>query len=233
MTNTKSDPVIECHDYSFRFGKNAPAISDISLQIHEQENTALIGLNGSGKSTLLKSLVGILRGSGEIRVLGMEVKKSNFKSIRRRVGMVFQDPQVQLFCPTVMEDVAFGPINYHGDESRAVHEATAALEAVGYTGDYYAPSHNLSLGEMRKVALAGVLVLEPDILLLDEPDSYLDWDGKARLIEILQSLTGITRILATHDLDFARELCTKGLYLKEGRVDFHGELNTLVAKIVG
>ncbi|HKJ68931.1 MAG TPA: energy-coupling factor ABC transporter ATP-binding protein, partial [bacterium] len=128
-------------------------------------------------------------------------------------------------------DVAFGPVNLHCDEERARTEAEEALEAVGYTGDYFTPCNALSLGEMRKVALAGVLVLRPDILLLDEPDSYLDREGKERLLRILHSLEGITRILVTHDVEFASELCHQGLYLEKGAIGFHGPLRELIEEL--
>lgn len=226
-----TDLIIECENYTYRYGENAPALKDLSFVVRALEHTAVLGLNGSGKSTLLRSLVGLLRGEGVIRVLGLEVKKQNFRQIRQRVGLVFQDPQVQLFCPTVIEDVAFGPVNLHGDEERARKEAEEALEAVGYSGNYFTPCNALSLGEMRKVALAGILVLRPDILLLDEPDSYLDREGKERLLQILHSLKGITRILVTHDVEFASALCHRGLYLQEGEIGFHGPLTELKEKI--
>jgi len=216
--------LIDCIDYSFRYHRNAQALRQVNFFVRPGEHTAVLGLNGSGKSTLLRSLVGLIRGEGTVRVLGMEVKKPNLREIRQRVGLVFQDPQIQLFCPTVIEDVAFGPINLHGDANQAREEAAAALEAVGYTGGLFTACADLSLGEMRKVALAGVLVLQPDLLLLDEPDSFLDWDGKRRLIELLQSLEQITRILVTHDMEFASALCEQCLYLKQGTVLFHGSI---------
>lgn len=223
--------IIECENYTYRYGDGTPALLQLSFVVRALEHTAVLGLNGSGKSTLLRSLVGLLRGEGSIRVLGLEVKKQNLREIRQRVGLVFQDPQVQLFCPTVIEDVAFGPVNLHGDEEQARTEAEEALEAVGYVGDYFTPCNALSLGEMRKVALAGVLVLRPDILLLDEPDSYLDREGKERLLRILHSLEGITRILVTHDVEFASELCHQGLYLEKGATRFHGSLLKLLEEM--
>ncbi|HKJ67537.1 MAG TPA: ATP-binding cassette domain-containing protein, partial [bacterium] len=111
-----TEPIIECENYTYRYGDGTPALRQLSFVVRALEHTAVLGLNGSGKSTLLRSLVGLLRGEGSLRVLGLEVKKQNLREIRQRVGLVFQDPQVQLFCPTVIEDVAFGPANVHGDE---------------------------------------------------------------------------------------------------------------------
>lgn len=200
-------------------------LRDISFHISAGEHTAILGYNGSGKSTLLRSLVGLNRGDGRIWVAGLEVCRKNLREVRKKVGYMFQDPQVQLFCPTVLEDVAFGPVNYHGDEARAEREAREALEAVGYQGKLFAPCHTLSLGEMRKVALAGILVLQPELLLLDEPDSFLDVRGRDMLVNILQEVPGITILLVTHDITFASSLCARAIVLEEGKVSYDGALS--------
>lgn len=216
--------LIDCADYSVWYRQHVEALRQVSFSVQPGEHTAILGLNGSGKSTLLRSLVGLVRGEGTLQVLGMKVEKRNLREIRKRLGLVFQDPQIQLFCPTVLEDVAFGPINLHGDSERGRKEAEIALQAVGYAGELFAPCADLSLGEMRKVALAGVLVLQPDMLLLDEPDSFLDWEGKRKLITLLRSMDTITRILVTHDLEFAAALCKQCLFLEKGTVRFHGSV---------
>lgn len=225
--DVNNSSVILFRQYSFSYRKGSPVLQDISFQMDAGNHTALFGLNGSGKSTLLRSIVGLHRGEGTIQVGGEEVKPGNLKSIRRKVGYLFQDPQVQLFCPTVIEDVAFGPANYHGDEGRARLEAEEALEAVGYRGELFAPCHKLSLGEMRKVALAGVLALNPEVLLLDEPDSFLDSRGKEMLVNILRELDDMTLFLVTHNRDFASALCQRALVLQEGRIGYDGPLEDI------
>lgn len=211
-------PIIQAQDFSCRYDVEIPVLRGVSFAITAGENTALLGLNGAGKSTLLRALVGLVKGTGIIHILGQPVNKANLNRIRRQVGFLFQDPQVQLFCPTVIEDVAFGPLNIHSDLSRAHQEARTMLYAVGFNGNHFTPCHRLSLGEMRKVALAGVLACKPRILLLDEPDSYLDCDGKSKIIEILRDLDDITLIMATHDLEFARQICVREIFLERGRI---------------
>ncbi|MBD3275432.1 MAG: ATP-binding cassette domain-containing protein, partial [Candidatus Marinimicrobia bacterium] len=209
---------IKLKNYSYQYASGKTALSSISLGIKESEHTVIIGPNGSGKSTLLRSIVGILRGNGEIRVFGELVKKRNLRHIRKNVGYLFQDPQVQLFCPTVIEDVAFGPLNYHGDELKALSEAGDALTTVGYAGAPETSIHSLSLGEMRKVALAGILAVQPKILLLDEPDAFLDESGKKSLVEILSALENVTIILVTHDRNFAAAFCKRAIHLESGEI---------------
>jgi cobalt/nickel transport system ATP-binding protein len=210
---------IRVKNYSYQYASGKTALSNISLDIKESGHTVIIGPNGSGKSTLLRSIVGILRGNGEICVFGEQVKKKNLRNIRKSVGYLFQDPQVQLFCPTVIEDVAFGPLNYHGDEAKALSDAGNALTTVGYTGAPETSIHSLSLGEMRKVALAGILAVQPKILLLDEPDAFLDEGGKKSLVDILSSLEKVTIILVTHDIDFAASFCKRAIHLERGEIE--------------
>ena len=226
-----SQPAIQCENYSFRFDQRRMVLNSISFKIYPNEHTAVLGLNGAGKSTLLRSLVGLHKGEGTIRIRGMEVKRSNLSHIRQKVGFIFQDPQIQLFCPSVIEDVAFGPLNLYGKPERAREEARLALSEVGFRGEEFTPCHMLSLGEMRKVSLAGVLACKPDILLMDEPDCYLDAEGKQRLVEILQRLNNVTRVLATHDLDFARNLCNRCIYLENGLITYDGQMETFILPI--
>lgn len=209
---------IRVMNYSYQYASGKTALSEISLDIKESEHTVIAGPNGSGKSTLLRSIVGILSGQGEIHVFEELVTKKNLRNIRKRVGYLFQDPQVQLFCPTVIEDVAFGPLNYHGDEAKALSDARDALTTVGYTGAPDTSIHSLSLGEMRKVALAGILAVQPKILLLDEPDAFLDEGGKKSLVEILSSLEDVTIILVTHDLNFAGSFCKRVIQMDSGEI---------------
>lgn len=215
---TSTPDAISIENYTFKYGSDTSVIRNLSLSIRQSEHTAIMGPNGSGKSTLLRSIVGILRGEGSIRVMGQPVEKRNLRSIRKNVGYLFQDPQVQLFCPTVLEDVAFGPLNYHGDKSRAAQEAQTALETVRYSGGLETSIHSLSLGEMRKVALAGILAVRPKILLLDEPDAFLDEDGKNALTGILADLNQVTIVLVTHDKEFAARLCRRAIRIEHGQI---------------
>lgn len=207
---------IRIRDYTYRYASGKTALTDLSLDIRESDHTVIAGPNGSGKSTLLRSIVGILRGEGKIHVFGEPVRKKNLRNIRKRVGYLFQDPQVQLFCPTVIEDVAFGPLNYFGDEAISLGNARDALATVGYTGAPETSIHSLSLGEMRKVALAGILAVQPKILLLDEPDAFLDRDGKKNLLQILSALEDVTIVLVTHDLHFAASCCKRVIHMEKG-----------------
>ncbi len=197
--------MIEVNNLTIGYPGRPPVINDLCFTVKKGEHTALIGSNGAGKSTLLRALVGLLPCQGLVRIIGLDLKRRNLRKIRSRTGFLFQDPQVQLFCPTVLMDVAYGPLNQHGDRELASEQAINALEAVGFTGDLYQACHQLSLGEMRKVALAGILACQPSILLLDEPDSYLDQEGRRKIVETLNSLESITIILATHDQDFAKQ----------------------------
>jgi cobalt/nickel transport system ATP-binding protein len=225
IVTERSEIVVQ--NYSYTYSRGIRALKEVSFELHRGEHTVLFGLNGSGKSTLLRSIVGILRGEGEIHVQGVPVEKKNLKFIRKQVGYVFQDPQVQLFCPTVIEDVAFGPLNYHGDEKKALNKARNALHTVGYHGEEYTSIHSLSMGEMRKVALAGVLAMEPEILLLDEPDAFLDTQGKRKLINILNSLKDVTLVLITHDYSFAEALCNQSIFLKKGAIAEMGSVTAM------
>jgi cobalt/nickel transport system ATP-binding protein len=179
---------------------------------------AVLGPNGAGKTTLVLHLNGVLSGgSGSVSVAGLPVAKPTLHEIRRRVGIVFQDPDDQLFMPTVREDVAFGPANL-GLRGPALDERVAvALEAVGMSEVADRPPHHLSFGQRRRVAVATVLAMEPDVLVLDEPSSNLDPASRRELAEVLRSLD-ITLLLVTHDLPYALELCPRSVVLDDGVV---------------
>jgi len=200
--------------YSYPDG--SPALRGVDLDIGAGERVAVLGPNGAGKTTLILHLNGILLPqAGEVAIGGLPVTKANFKEIRRRVGVVFQDPDDQLFMPTVRDDVAFGPANLGlaGDAVEArVH---AALDAVGMDGSGGRPPHHLSFGQRRRVALATVLAMDPQILVLDEPTSNLDPAARRDLADILVTLP-VTAIIVTHDLPYALELCPRSVILNDG-----------------
>jgi cobalt/nickel transport system ATP-binding protein len=200
--------------YSYPDGSHA--LRGVDLDITAGERVAVLGPNGAGKTTLILHLNGILLPqAGEVAIGGLPVTKANFKEIRRRVGVVFQDPDDQLFMPTVRDDVAFGPANLGlaGDAVEArVH---AALDAVGMDGAGGRPPHHLSFGQRRRVALATVLAMDPQILVLDEPTSNLDPAARRDLADILVTLP-VTAIIVTHDLPYALELCPRSVILNDG-----------------
>ncbi len=168
----------------------------------------MIGPNGAGKSTLLLHLNGILRGSGSVTVFGLPVEPKNLREVRRRVGVVFQDPEDQLFLTSVAQDVAFGPSNMGLDRDDIAERVADALAAVGMEGSGERSSHHLSFGQKKRIAVATVLSMRPDVLVLDEPTSNLDPKSRRRLIDILSGLP-VTKIVVTHDMTVAYELCER------------------------
>lgn len=200
------------------------ALDEVSFRLHAQENLTLLGPNGSGKTTLLLHLNGTLRGTGQILLEDLEVNSKNLSEIRRSVGIVFQDADEQLFMPTVLEDVMFGPLNLGLSQSQAELEARRALENVGITsGLFERPPFQLSQGEKRRVALAGVLAMKPKLLLLDEPTTSLDPPGQRLLVSLLRTLPQ-SKIIATHDVHFAAQLSNRAIFLERGRLLADGDL---------
>ncbi len=218
-------PVNDCltiHDIHFAYPDGTRALRGISLSVAHGEAVALVGGNGAGKSTLLLQLNGFLSPSqGEIVVSGLPLNRDTSARIRRMVGLVFQNPDDQLFMPTVGEDVAFGP-RQAGWEALEVEAATAAaLERVGAAHLRDRPPYRLSAGEKRAVAIATVLTMQPDILVMDEPSSHLDPASRRRLVRLLQSFEH-TRIIATHDLEMVVEVCSRVILLDGGKVVAQG-----------
>jgi cobalt/nickel transport system ATP-binding protein len=198
------------------------ALGGVRFSVSAGERAALIGANGAGKSTLLLALVGVIPpASGGIVIDGLSVEKKNLYELRRRAGLVFQNPDDQLFMPTVYEDIAFGPRNYGLEEAVIAERGDRVLSELGIPHLRNRMTAKLSGGEKRLAALAGVLVMDPAILLLDEPSSFLDPRSRRRLIEILKNLSQ-TLIIATHDLALARDVCGRVILLKEGRIAADG-----------
>jgi cobalt/nickel transport system ATP-binding protein len=205
------------------------ALESIDLDIRTGERVALVGPSGAGKSTLLLHLNGILHGSGTVRIMGQSVADGDLKFIRKQVGLVFQDPNDQLFCPTVFDDVAFGPLNLSAPAQEIGKKVEKALHAVCLDQSYAGRSaHHLSYGERKKVALATVLAMEPAILALDEPTSNLDPGNRRHLIELIASLPA-TLILGTHDLEMVLTLCPRTILLDRGKIQADGETRLLLA----
>lgn len=217
-----NEKVIEIENLSYSYPDKTPALKNVNFSVSRGETWAIIGPNGAGKSTLLLHFNGILKGVGRVKILGEMISKKNLKKVRSKVGMVFQDPNDQLFMSSVFDDVAFGLLNagLEGEEvKRKVHEVLKNLELEGYKRKL--PYH-LSLGEMKKVSLATVLVLKPEILVLDEPTISLDPGTRRSFIEILKKIKK-TKIIATHDLDLVYELCSKVILIDKGAVIAEGD----------
>jgi len=198
---------------------------NVNLSIKANERVALIGANGSGKSTLQLHLNGILiPQEGEVMIGDMPVTSRNLRAIRNFVGLVFQNPDNQLFMPTVWEDVAFGPMNLGLRDKELIERVCQSMAAVNIDPDHYGQrsTENLSGGEKKRVAIAGVLAMQPQVLVFDEPSAQLDPRSRRQLIELLQSLQ-LTQLVATHDLDMALELCDRTIILSQGQVVFDGK----------
>ncbi len=215
-------PAVEIKNLTYSYPDGTPALDRVNLIIEEGESVGIVGPNGAGKSTLLLHLNGILQGQGEVKIFGLPVEKKNLQEIRRRVGLVFQDPDDQLFSPTVYDDVAFGPINMGLSKDEVIKEVRRALSAVGMEGTEKRSAHHLSFGQQKRVSIATVLSMNPDLLALDEPSSNLDPRSRRELAELLQGLK-ITKVLVTHDLPFVFEVCERIIILYGGQVVWDGE----------
>jgi energy-coupling factor transporter ATP-binding protein EcfA2 len=243
-----SSPAVRVCDLVFQYPDGREALTGVDLTIMAGESVALIGPNGAGKSTLLWHLNGLLPGKARSQPLhshgpvpaarasrgpsvwidGIEVNERNGPDIRRRVGLVFQDPDDQLFSTTVIEDVAFGPLNLGKSKAEARRTALECLARVHLDGLADRMPHHLSYGERKRVCLAGVLACEPSILVLDEPTANLDPRGRRRFIELIRGLSA-TKLIATHDLEMVLELCQRAIILDDGHVVANG----LVRHILG
>lgn len=221
------NPCIEIAGLAFAYPDGRQALRDVNLSVRPGEKVALVGPNGAGKSTLLLHLNGLLRGEGDVRVMGQAVREPNLMHIRAQVGLVFQNPDDQLFSPTVFDDVAFGPL-YAGLPEAEVRERVAwALSQVGLEGYASRVSHHLSLGEKKRAAIATVLSMRPDILALDEPTAGLDPRTRRRLIGLMQALPQ-TMLIATHDMNLVAGICRRAVILDGGRVVADGPMRELM-----
>ena len=215
-------PALEVDGVAFAYPDGHQALYGVSLQIRRGERVALLGPNGAGKTTLVLQCNGVLAaGAGRVTVAGLPVAPEHLREIRRRVGIVFQDPDDQLFMPTVAEDVAFGPANLGLRGPELETRVKGALAAVGMEGHADRPPHHLSFGQRRRVAVATVLAMEPEILVLDEPSSNLDPFSRRELADILVDLD-VTTLMVTHDLPYALELCPRSVIMDDGQIVAHG-----------
>lgn len=215
-----SDPTVEVAGLTFEYPDGHIALNGVSFNVSRGESIALLGANGTGKSTLLLCLVGILKGTGSIRVLGVEVSPENAYEVRRQTGFVFQNPEHQLFSTSVLDDIVFGPLNLGIDKSEALARADKVLDKLNMSSFKHRPPHHLSQGEKKKVALATALAMEPKLLLLDEPTAGLDPRSATQFIDILFDLKdeGKTMLVATHDMHLADEIADRIIVLGENRL---------------
>ncbi len=214
---------------NFTYPDGTRALEGIDLDIRCGERIAIVGPSGAGKSTLLLHLNGVLSGSGSVRIMDLNLEPANLLQIRKYVGLLFQDPNDQLFCPTVFEDVAFGPLNLGTPADEIPRRVEKALVDSGI--DYSLrsrSSHHLSLGERRRVSLATVLAMEPEVLGMDEPTSNLDPRNRRHLIEVISGLKA-TLIIATHDLELVLAVCPRTLLMDRGKIWADGETRSMLA----
>lgn len=228
--------VIETENLSFRYPDGTLALSDINIKIKKGERAAFIGSNGAGKSTLFLHFNGLLKpSSGVIKINGSPISydRNNLMKVRQKVGIVFQNPDDQLFSPTVIEDVAFGPMNMGLPKDEVERRVKEALKKVGMEGFEKKPPHHLSSGEKKKVAIAGILAMEPEIIVFDEPTAYLDPTGVVDILRIIYGLNKkleVTTIMSSHEVDFIPLFANKVYVMHDGKIIGEGTPEEIFSK---
>ncbi len=222
-------PLIEVRDLHFRYEDGTQALEGVNFTLHPGETVALLGANGSGKTTFVLQLNGVLRGQGSITVCGLPLTKETLPRIRSKIGMVFQDSDEQLFMPTVLEDVAFGPLNQGMPEEEAIARAKLALQQAGLADVWNKAPYHLSAGEKRRVALAGVLAMEPEILVLDEPTTFLDPPAERNLLQLLGDLPQ-AKLIVTHNVRLAASLASRAVFFEKGKLVAAGSVDEIARR---
>ena len=218
---------IHASGLAFRYPNGHAALNGVDLHIEHGERVALLGPNGAGKTTLMLHLNCLMRGTGALEVAGVEVSPDTVAELRRRVGLVFQDPDDQLFMPTVEEDVAFGPLNMGLEREAIGQRVIEALGAVRMDAAAKRAPYQLSMGERRRVAIATVLAMHPSLLVLDEPSANLDPRARRELLDVLAGIDR-TMLVTTHDLPLAAELCERAVILAAGRIVADGPCHAVL-----
>jgi len=213
---------IEIESFSYTYPDGTPALSGVSLSVKHGEKLVLIGPNGAGKSTLLLVMAGFLRGTGKVRIDGLEVNRANLKKIRASLGSCLENPEDQLFMPRLFDDVAFGPINMGLEPEEVTKRVTDALETVGLAGMGERAPHHLSAGQKRAAAIATILSMAPKIITLDEPEGSLDPRHRKNLVELLKTLPQ-TLVIATCNMNFAAALAERVVLVDDGRIIADGD----------
>lgn len=211
----------------YQYPDGTLGVDGVTFEIEEFEKVAVIGPNGSGKSTLITLMNGVRRGTGDIDVFGIRIETKNLQLIKRQVGLVFQNPDDQLFCPTIYEDVAFGPLNLGLSTEDIQERVEAALHIVGLENIGHRSSFHLSFGERKLASLATVLSMDPQVIALDEPTSNLDLAHRRKIIRWIQK-NKKTIILTTHDLDMVLETCQRVILLNRGQIMADGETSVIL-----
>jgi len=219
--------MIEFENVSFAYEPDRPVLKNLSFRIADGEAVGLIGANGAGKSTVMKVLLGLLPCEGRVLVDGVEVKKGSLYEIRRKLGFVLQNSDNQMFMPTVLEDMTFGPLNYGATREEAEARADAALERLGIPDLKHRHNHKLSGGEKRMAAIATILAMEPEAILMDEPTSALDPCNRRLVINVIRSLSQ-TKLITAHDLDMILDTCSRVLLLSDGAIAADGPADVLL-----
>ena len=221
--------VVQVRALRYRYPDGTQALDGVDFHLDAGECVALLGANGSGKTTFVLHLNGLLEGEGSVEICGLPMRRDTLTQVRAKVGLVFQDSDEQLFMPTVLEDVAFGPANLGLDPHKAAERAMAMLERVGMAAAAQKAPYHLSAGEKRRVAIAGVLAMQPEILVLDEPTTFLDPPAQGELANLLQELPQ-AKILVTQDVEFARALATRAVFFEKGKVAGEGSVEELIRR---
>ncbi|MBZ5591746.1 MAG: energy-coupling factor ABC transporter ATP-binding protein [Acidobacteriia bacterium] len=222
-------PLVEVRDLRYQYDDGTVALDGVDFQLFPGETVAVLGANGSGKTTFVLHLNGLIMGKGSVTVCGMPVEPATLTHVRQKVGLVFQDSDNQLFMPTVLEDVAFGPLNLGLARDQAETRARDALAAVGMAHASSKAPYHLSAGEKKRVAIAGILAMNPEILVLDEPTTFLDPPGQNALVALLDELPQ-AKILVTHDVDCARALASRAVFFQKGKIAGEGPVQEVVAR---
>jgi len=221
-------PAIELQNFSYSYPDGTGALRNISLTVRHGEKLALIGPNGAGKSTLLLAVAGFVKGTGNLRVDGLEVNKKNSRKIRTSLGCCLENPEEQLFMPTLFDDVAFGPLNLGLDAEQVSKRVTDALQTVGLADMADKAPHHLSAGQKRAAAVATILSMNPKIVVLDEPDGSLDPRNRSKLVRILRSLSQ-TLVVATCNINFAAAVADRAVVIDAGRLVADGDAETIMS----
>jgi len=220
---------VEARNLRYRYEDGTLALDGVDFELHTGEAVAVFGANGSGKTTFAHHLNGLLKGEGRVAVCGIEVERRNLAAVRRKIGIVFQDSDAQLFMPSVIEDVAFGPRNLGAGGEEAVKRACTALRLVGMEHAAARAPYHLSAGEKKRVALAGVLAMDPEVLVLDEPTTFLDPPAVRGLAALLGSLPQ-AKIIITHDALFARTLARRAVFFEHGKIAADGPVDDIIGR---
>ena len=221
---------IEIENFTYKYPDGTAALSDINLNVEHGQKLALIGPNGAGKSTLLLVMAGFAKGTGKVFVDGLEINGKNLKQIRTRLGCCMENPDDQLFMPTLFDDVAFGPLNMGLDPEQVKARVTGALATVGLAQMTDKAPHHLSAGQKRAAAVATILAMSPKIITLDEPDGSLDPRNRNNLMKLLRSLTQ-TLIIATCNMNFAASIAERAVLLDNGRIIAYGEAKEIMSDV--